>query len=94
MRAERPLLDPRSYRRVVVKVGSAVLSGAAGRARQLAIAEQIAALKAEGRQVVLVSSGAVASGMAKLGLKERPKTMPGKQAAAAVGQPVLMQLWE
>lgn len=87
-------MDPKSYRRLVVKVGSAVLSGAAGRARQLAIAEQIAALNAEGREVVLVSSGAVATGMAKLGLKERPKTMPGKQAAAAVGQPVLMQLWE
>lgn len=79
---------------MVVKVGSAVLSGAAGRARQLAIAEQIAALKTEGREVVLVSSGAVATGMARLGLKDRPKTMPGKQAAAAVGQPLLMQLWE
>lgn len=79
---------------MVIKVGSAVLSGTSGRARQLAIAEQIAALRAEGRQVVLVSSGAVATGMARLGLKGRPKTMPGKQAAAAVGQPLLMQLWE
>ncbi|PZA07316.1 MULTISPECIES: glutamate 5-kinase [unclassified Meiothermus] len=94
MRPERPLLDSRNYRRLVIKVGSAVLAGAPGRARQLAIAEQVAALKAEGREVVLVSSGAVASGMAKLGLKERPKTMPGKQAAAAVGQPLMMQLWE
>lgn len=56
------------------------------------IAAQIGALRAEGREVVLVSSGAMAAGIAKLGL-ERPKTMPGKQAVAAVGQPLLMQAW-
>jgi glutamate 5-kinase len=78
----------------VIKVGSAVLSGKEGRRGQLAIAEQIAALRQEGREVVLVSSGAVAVGMARLGLAQRPRTMPGKQAAAAVGQPLLMQLWE
>ena len=92
--ATRIALTPQTHRRIVIKVGSAVLSGADGRQHQLSIAEQIATLKREGREVVLVSSGAVASGMAKLGLKERPKTMPGKQAAAAVGQPVLMQRWE
>jgi len=78
----------------VVKVGSAVLSGTTGRQHQLAIAEQIAALKAEGREVVLVSSGAMATGIAKLGLEHQPKTMPGKQAISAVGQPLLMQAWE
>ncbi|WP_119316683.1 glutamate 5-kinase, partial [Calidithermus terrae] len=94
MTPERTPLPLPQYRRVVLKVGSAVLSGKEGRSRQIAIAEQVARLRAEGREVVLVSSGAVATGVARLGLKSRPKTMPGKQAAAAVGQPVLMQLWE
>ncbi|WP_119279899.1 glutamate 5-kinase [Calidithermus roseus] len=92
-RARVPLSSP-PYRRLVIKVGSAVLSGKEGRRRLLAIADQVAALRGEGREVVLVSSGAVATGMARLGLTQRPRTMPGKQAAAAVGQPVLMQLWE
>ncbi|MER3555743.1 MAG: glutamate 5-kinase [Meiothermus sp.] len=83
------------YRRLVVKVGSAVIAGRQGlqRERLENIAAQILSLRAEGREIVLVSSGAVASGVAKLGLRERPKTMPGKQAAAAVGQPVLMGAW-
>lgn len=87
-------LSARTHHRIVVKVGSAVLSGAGGRRQQLAIADQIAGLRGEGREVVLVSSGAMATGLGKLGLRERPKTMPGKQAIAAVGQPTLMYLWE
>jgi glutamate 5-kinase len=87
-------LSARTHHRIVVKVGSAVLSGASGRRQQLAIADQIAGLRSEGREVVLVSSGAMATGLGKLGLHERPKTMPGKQAIAAVGQPTLMYLWE
>ncbi|WP_435899952.1 glutamate 5-kinase [Meiothermus cerbereus] len=87
-------MNAQNYHRLVVKVGSAVLSDAKGRQQQLEIAAQIAALRAEGREVVLVSSGAVATGLSKLGFKERPKTMPGKQALAAVGQPTLMHLWE
>lgn len=90
----RDPLSVQTYRRIVVKVGSAVLSGASGRQQQLAITAQIAALRAEGREVVLVSSGAMAIGLGKLGFKERPKTMPGKQAIAAVGQPTLMYWWE
>lgn len=92
--AERKPMNAQNYHRLVVKVGSAVLSDAKGRQQQLEIAAQIAALRAEGREVVLVSSGAVATGLSKLGFKERPKTMPGKQALAAVGQPTLMHLWE
>jgi glutamate 5-kinase len=87
-------LSARTHHRIVVKVGSAVLSGPSGRRQQLAIADQIAGLRGEGREVVLVSSGAMATGLGKLGLRERPKTMPGKQAIAAVGQPTLMYLWE
>ncbi|RIH87713.1 Glutamate 5-kinase [Meiothermus luteus] len=94
MSSSRTPLPPSQYRRLVVKVGSAVLSGPEGRKHQLEIAAQVSALRAEGREVVLVSSGAQAVGMEKLGLREKPKTMPGKQALAAVGQPALMQLWE
>ncbi len=90
----RSVLHQQTYRRLVVKVGSAVLSGPGGRQHQLAIAAQIAALRGEGREVLLVSSGAMATGLGKLGFKERPKTMPGKQAIAAVGQPTLMYWWE
>lgn len=92
---KRVPLPPEPYHRLVIKVGSAVLAGSSGlnKARLHDMAGQIAALRAEGREVVLVSSGAMASGVAKLGLKERPKTMPGKQAVAAVGQPVLMGAW-
>ena len=49
-----------------------------------------AALRQRRHQIVLVSSGAVAAGMARLGLRERPRTVPQKQAAAAVGQIGLM----
>jgi glutamate 5-kinase len=55
---------------------------------------QIARLRASGRQVVLVSSGAVAEGMARLGLKKRPGTLHELQATAAVGQMGLVRAWE
>ena len=76
----------RRTRRIVVKVGSSVLSSADGIRHER--------LHDEGKEVVLVTSGAVASGLSRLGLKERPKTIPGKQAAAAVGQIALMALYE
>ncbi|WP_117237723.1 glutamate 5-kinase [Thermus sediminis] len=83
-----------SARRLVVKVGSAVLAGEEGLDREAMgeIARQVAWLREEGREVVLVSSGAVAAGMALMGLP-RPKDMPKKQALAAIGQPLLMALW-
>lgn len=56
------------------------------------IARQVLALREEGREVVLVSSGAVAAGMAATGLP-RPQDMPLKQALAAIGQPLLMAAW-
>jgi len=86
----------RRTRRVVVKVGSSVLSNASG-VRQDSIArlvQHLTKLHHEGKEVVLVTSGAIASGLSRLGLKERPKTIPGKQAAAAVGQIALMALYE
>jgi len=83
-------------RRVVVKVGSSNLSGPFGVNREsiATIARQLSILHARGKEVVLVSSGAVAAGMNRLGLQGRPKTIPAKQAAAAVGQITLMALYE
>ena len=83
-------------RRLVIKIGSAVLTGPRGLDRVMIhrLSDQIAELKAQGREVVVVSSGAVASGVRKVGLAEKPKAIPQKQAAAAVGQSVLMQAWE
>src|SRR5215510_464111 len=83
-------------RRVVVKVGSSILSRADGvRSERVAhLAGELAMLRSAGKEVVLVTSGAVAAGMSRLGMKERPKTIPAKQAAAAVGQIALMALYE
>lgn len=85
----------RRVRRAVVKIGSSILSGPQGinRDRLRSLAGEICALHASGTQVVVVSSGAVAAGMARLGLNERPKTVPQRQAAAAVGQIDLMALY-
>jgi glutamate 5-kinase len=77
---------------VVVKVGSSSLvdeDGHASKRKLGAVVRQVAAV-AEGRRVVLVSSGAIASGLGPLGLSRRPRDMPGLQAAAAVGQTRLM----
>ena len=84
-------------RRVVVKIGSALLTDPAdglARAQIATLCEQIAALKDAGREVILVSSGAVAEGCARLGWVERPGTVHELQAAAAVGQMGLAQAYE
>ncbi|MGB7482750.1 MAG: glutamate 5-kinase, partial [Castellaniella sp.] len=96
----RPDLSPsvaRDAQRLVLKVGSTLVTNE-GRGIDLEAvaqwAEQIAALHASGRQLVLVSSGAIAEGMARLGWPRRPKLMPELQAAAAVGQMGLVQAYE
>ncbi|PKO70802.1 MAG: glutamate 5-kinase [Betaproteobacteria bacterium HGW-Betaproteobacteria-14] len=84
-------------RRLVVKVGSALVTNdGAGLAIEFIaeIARQIAALRAEGRQVLLVSSGAIAAGMQRLGWCVRPHALHELQAAAAVGQMGLVQIYE
>lgn len=58
------------------------------------IARQISDAVNEGKQVIVVTSGAVGAGLSRLGLTERPKTIPETQAAAAVGQGLLMQTYE
>ncbi len=87
----------RACKRVVVKIGSALLTND-GRGLCVggldAWVAQIAALRADGREVVLVSSGAVAEGMTRLGWKERPDDLHKLQAAAAVGQMGLIQAYE
>jgi len=86
----------RRARRIVVKIGSQILSSSAGieEARLKGLVCDLAALHESNKEVVVVSSGAVAAGMVKLGVKERPKTIPHKQALAAVGQISLMALYE
>ena len=80
-------------RRVVVKVGSSSLTTAAGGidpARIRRLVEVLAGLRARGAEVVLVSSGAIAAGLAPLGLSRRPRSLPAQQAAASVGQGLLV----
>jgi glutamate 5-kinase len=84
-------------RRWVVKLGSALLTADGRGLDRAGIAEwvrQIAALKKDGCDVVLVSSGAVAEGVARLGLRARPGTIHELQAAAAVGQMGLIEAYE
>ena len=82
-------------RRITVKVGSSLLVGDAEARREwlASLGQDLAALRAEGKQVVVVSSGAVALGREHLGLKRSPR-LDHKQAAAAAGQALLMQAWE
>lgn len=84
-------------RRVVVKVGSSTLTGGGERLskpQMLELVRQIAHLHEQGVSVVLVSSGAVASGREALGFPKGRKDIPFKQVLAAVGQVRLMQVWD
>ncbi|MCE8039028.1 MULTISPECIES: glutamate 5-kinase [unclassified Halomonas] len=87
----------RGARRVVVKIGSALLTNDGRGLDEAAIGgwvDQIAALHRQGLEVVLVSSGAVAAGMVRLGWQARPSAVHELQAAAAVGQNGLTQCYE
>jgi glutamate 5-kinase len=84
-------------RRLVVKVGSGLITAReAGLdpGRIGALADELAAVRQHGTEVALVSSGAVVAGMARLKLQVRPRSIPEKQAAAAVGQSALMEHYE
>jgi len=87
----------KSARRIVVKVGSSLIVEADSRGPALSwmasLAEDIASLRSGGRQIILVSSGAIALGRGRLGLEKNAR-LDEKQAAAAVGQSLLMQAWE
>jgi glutamate 5-kinase len=82
---------------VVIKVGSNVLAAADGaldRARLQALTDQVQRLRAGGRKVALVSSGAIAAGIGQLGLGRRPGDLPHLQACAAIGQSLLMRAYQ
>jgi glutamate 5-kinase len=83
----------RSAKRVVVKVGSSSLSSAAGgidETRLLALVNTLAQVRTSGVETVLVSSGAIAAGLAPLDLQRRPRDLATQQAAASVGQGLLV----
>lgn len=96
-----PPLDPadvlRQARRIVVKVGSSLVTNEGRGLDEQAIgqwSEQLSALVKDGREVIMVSSGAIAEGMKRLGWATRPKVINELQAAAAVGQMGLVQMYE
>jgi glutamate 5-kinase len=95
MKAKKDILA--HVERVVVKVGSSLTwhpKKGINPVVMSRIVRQIAALRAGGLEVILVSSGAISAGMARMGMRRRPETIPEKQATAAVGQVRLMDLYE
>ncbi|HEY3789518.1 MAG TPA: glutamate 5-kinase [Urbifossiella sp.] len=81
----------------VIKVGTNVLADSTGtldRRRIQSLADQLHRIRAAGRKIVLVSSGAIGAGVGKLALGKRPADLPHLQACAAVGQSALMQLYQ
>jgi len=87
----------REARRIVVKVGSSTLTYANGKLnlyQMERLVRELADLKNQGLEIILVSSGAVGAGMGKMDFEERPKNIPEKQALAAIGQGILMHLYE
>ncbi|MDQ0229421.1 glutamate 5-kinase [Metabacillus malikii] len=83
-------------KRVVIKVGSSSLTsrhGEISRRKLEKLADEIALLKDEGHEIVFVSSGAVAAGYRKLGCIDRPTSLPEKQAAASIGQGLLIEAY-
>lgn len=84
-------------KRIVIKVGTSTITYANGKRNFSQIdrlAREISDLQNQGKEMILVTSGAVAVGVDRMGLPGKPKTIPGKQAAAAVGQGVLMHTYE
>ncbi|TEB16447.1 Glutamate 5-kinase [Pelotomaculum sp. FP] len=85
------------FKRIVVKVGTSSVAHATGKPNLFKIeslVRQLADLYNMGKEIILVTSGAIGTGAGKLGLPGRPRTIPEKQAAAAVGQGVLMHIYE
>ena len=86
----------KKYDRIVVKVGSSTLTHDSGKlnlARIDHILCQLVDLKNKGKEVLLVTSGAIGAGMGEMGLEEKPKLIPEQQAAAAVGQGLLIGVY-
>lgn len=84
-------------KRLVVKVGTSSLThnrGLLNLSKMEYLVRQLADIHNRGYDVILVTSGAISAGMGKLGMKQRPKTVPVSQAAAAVGQGILLHMYE
>ena len=88
----------KTARRIVIKVGTSTLahseSGKLNLYRIEHLIREIADLHNAGKEIIFVSSGAIAAGMNKLGIKIKPQTIPENQALAAIGQGVLMHIYE
>ena len=87
----------KNAKRIVIKVGTSTITYANGKRNFSQIdrlAREISDLQNQGKEMILVTSGAVAVGVDRMGLPCKPATIPGKQAAAAVGQGVLMHTYE
>jgi len=92
MKKKKPI-----FKRIVIKIGTKILTGGGFKLdeREIqSVVKQVAKLRREGIEIVIVSSGAIASGMSLLGLKSRPGSLPMLQATAAVGQIQLMKVYE
>ena len=83
--------------RIVIKIGTSTLAYATGQLnirRVEALCKTMSDIRNAGNELILVSSGAIGMGVGKLGLRQRPQDIPGKQAAAAVGQCELMYIYD
>ncbi len=83
--------------RIVVKIGTSTLAYATGQLnirRVEALCKTMSDIRNAGHELILVSSGAIGMGVGKLGMRQRPQDIPGKQAAAAVGQCELMYIYD
>lgn len=90
-------LNLKNYKRIVIKIGTTSLTYDNGKLNLQQIDKLswvLSDLRNQGKEIILVSSGAIAVGADRLGLSERPRDIMRKQAASAVGQAVLMQIYE
>lgn len=90
-------MNLKDKKRIVIKVGTSTLTHRTGRLnirRVEGLVKNLADLQNAGHEIILVSSGAIGLGMAKLGLRDKPKDTPSKQCCAAVGQCELMYLYD
>ncbi len=97
LKAEEDLILEQNTRRIVVKVGTSTLthdSGALDLRSMEHLVRVLSDLSGDGREIILVTSGAIAVGTARLGLSERPRELRMKQAAAAVGQCRMMHIYD
>ena len=97
MKALNARQDVKEAKRIVVKVGTSTLlykTGKPNLARIEHLVREIANLANQGREVILVTSGAIGAGMVRLGLKKRPEQLQERQALAAIGQVMLMHIYD